>query len=59
MAITDIVGQTGDLQDFLIEIPTGNISYVPNDCLIDSGEAILCSEIPQVTGGGNIFIMSE
>lgn len=59
MAITDIVAQSGDLQDFVVEIPTGNASYLPNDVLIGTDESILCSEIPAVTGGGNIFIMSE
>lgn len=59
MAITDIVAQSGDLQDFVVEIPTGNASYVPSDSLIGTNEALLCSEIPAVTGGGNIFIMSE
>ena len=60
MAISNIVGQSGDLQDFIVEIPTGNISYVPSDTLIDSDESLLCSEIPAATGGGNnVFIMSE
>ncbi|MBP6858321.1 MAG: hypothetical protein KBC33_00605 [Candidatus Pacebacteria bacterium] len=60
MAITDILAQTGDGQDFLVEIPAGNPAFIPNDVLLGSNGAFLCSEIPAVTGGGsNIFIMSE
>ncbi len=61
MAITDIVAQSGDAQDFVVEIPTGNAAYIPADILIEDDGAILCTEIPEVTGGGggNIFIMSE
>jgi hypothetical protein len=61
MAINDIVGQSGDAQDFIVEIPTGNASYLPADILFETDGAMLCSEIPLVTGGGggNIFIMSE
>ncbi len=60
MAINDILGQEGDGQDYLIEIPAGNASYFPNDIVIGEAEALLCSEVPEVTGGGgNIFIMSE
>jgi hypothetical protein len=60
MAITDILAQPGDKQDFILEIPVGNASYVPNDILMGSENAFLCVEIPVVTGGGgNIFIMSE
>jgi hypothetical protein len=61
MAITDILAQPGDSQDFIVEIPAGNGSYVPNDVLVGSGNAFLCAEVPAVVGGGggNIFIMSE
>lgn len=60
MAINDIVGQSGDTQDFIVEIPAGDASYLPNDILLKTDEAILTSEIPEATGGGgNIFIMSE
>ena len=61
MAITDILAQSGDAQDFILEIPNGNSGYVPNDILIGDTDPITCSEIPLVTGGGgsNIFIMSE
>jgi hypothetical protein len=61
MAIVDIVGQSGDAQDFIVEIPAGNPAYVPNDALVETDGSLLCVEIPLVTGGGgsNIFIMSE
>lgn len=63
MAITDIVANSGDSQDFIVEIPAGNAGYVPNDILIESDGSLLCSEIPIVIdqggGGGSIFIMSE
>lgn len=60
MAITDILAQPGDGQDFIVEIPAGNGSYVSNDVLIGNEGAFLCAEVPAVTGGGgNIFIMSE
>jgi hypothetical protein len=62
MAMNDILAPIGDTQDFIVEIPTGNSGYVPNDILIGEDESILCSEIPVVIpggGGGNIFIMSE
>lgn len=57
MAIIDIVGQSGDAQDFILEIPTGNSSYTPTDILIEDDGSLLCIEIPET--GGNIFIMSE
>ncbi len=61
MAIIDIVGQSGDPQDFILEIPAGNAGYVPDDILTEEGGALLCVEVPEVVGGGggNIFIMSE
>ncbi|MCX6703565.1 MAG: hypothetical protein NTV02_02675 [Candidatus Zambryskibacteria bacterium] len=61
MAITDIVAQSGDAQDFIVEIPAGNAAFVPADALVETDGSILCVEIPLVTGGGggNIFIMSE
>ncbi len=59
MATNDILAQSGDGQDFIIEIPAGNSGYTPNDSLIGDNETVLLSEIPEVTGGGNIFIMSE
>jgi hypothetical protein len=62
MAILDILAQSGDVQDFILEIPTGNGAYVPNDILIESDGRLLCTETPLIVGGGgggNIFIMSE
>lgn len=60
MAITDIVAQSGDTQDFILEIPAGNAAYTPADSLVEADGALLCVEIPLVTGGGgNIFIISE
>lgn len=61
MAISDIVSTSGDNQDFIVEIPTGNIAYLPSDILSESDGSLLCIEIPVVenNGGGNIFIMSE
>lgn len=60
MAIIDIVGQSGDAQDFILEIPAGNAGYVPDDALIEDDGSLLCVEIPEVTGGGgNIFVISD
>lgn len=61
MAVNDILAQSGDSQDFVMEIPAGNGSNTPSDILIESDDALLVSEVPEVTGGGggNIFIMSE
>lgn len=62
MAINDIVTTEGDPQSFIVEIPAGNVAYIPNDVLIESDGALLCTEIPVIVdggGGGNIFIMSE
>lgn len=60
MAIVDILGQPGDGQDFIVELPVGNSGYTANDVLISEESALPCNEIPAVTGGGsNIFIMSE
>ena len=62
MASVDILAQTGDGQDFIVEIPAGNAGYVPSDILVGTGEDFLCTEITIVVaggGGGNIFIMSE
>jgi hypothetical protein len=60
MALNDILAQAGDGQDFVLERPAGNGSYVPTDILLESGGTTLIVEVPLVTGGGgNIFIMSE
>ncbi len=61
MAINDILAQSGDGQDFILEVPAGNAGYVPADILIEKDGSLLCVEVPEVVGGGggNIFIMSE
>ncbi len=60
MAIIDILAQSGDGQDFILEVPAGNAGYTPDDFLLGSNGAIFCSEVPAIVdGGGNIFIMSE
>jgi len=60
MAINDIVGMSGDGQDFVLEIPVGNAAYVPVDVLSETDGVLMLAEIPEVTGGGgSIFIMSE
>ena len=62
MAFIDIVAQTGDGQDFIVEIPAGNSSNRPEDILLGSGGVPLLAEIPVIvpgSGGGNIFIMSD
>lgn len=60
MAINDIVAASGDAQEFIVEIPVGNIAFIPEDVLIESDGSLLCTEIPPATNtGGNIFIMSE
>jgi len=61
MAILDILAQVGDGQDFVLEIPVGNASFLPSDILIETDGSVLCAEIPLIVvgGGGNIFIMSE
>lgn len=61
MAISDILAQSGDEQDFIIELPVGNSSYYPLDILVGENDVLLCNEVPIIenNGGGNIFIMSE
>jgi len=62
MAVNDILAQGGDAQDFIVELPAGNVAYYPADILTEDEDPFLCTEIPIVEvgeGGGNIFIMSE
>jgi hypothetical protein len=60
MALTDILAQVGDAQEFVVEIPAGNSSYTPPDVLLEASDTFWCVEIPTPSGGGgNIFIMSE
>ncbi len=59
MALTDINFQEGESVDFINEIPLGGLG-TPTDIIVeDSGSQTLLTEVPEVTGGGNIFIMSE
>lgn len=61
MALTDILAQPGDAQDFILEIPAGTLG-TPNDILLEAGSnAMVLSEVPVVTpgGGGNIFVLSD
>lgn len=58
MALTDVNFQEGEVQDFILEIPS--VVYVGDidDILIEpSGSQSLILEVP--VDGGNIFIMSE
>ncbi len=60
MALTDIHFQEGEGQDFLIEAPAHTYIGVLLDIVIEAlSIQYPVSEIPLVTGGGNIFIMSE
>jgi len=62
MALSDIVAQSGEGQDFILEIPTVVYTGSATDILVESnGSQFLLLETPLVTGGGggNIFIMSE
>ena len=59
MALTDINFQTGEGQDFIVEIPTGTL-FSPVDILFEpSSGQYLVMELVLTGGGGNIFIMSE
>jgi hypothetical protein len=60
MALTDINFQEGEGQDFLVEFPSVAYSGSVEDIAIEpeAPEAFLF-EIPEKSGGGNIFIMSE
>lgn len=61
MALTDINFQTGESQDFIVELPVGTL-YSPQDILVESsGGQFLVMELTFTGGGGggNIFIMSE
>ncbi len=59
MALTDVIFNGGEVQDFLVEIPTAVYSGSLEDVLMEeSGSQTLMCEIPEASGG-NIFIMSE
>jgi hypothetical protein len=61
MAISDILAQSGDGQDFIVELPAGDAGNLPVDILSETDGTLLCAETPEIVdgGGGNIFIMSE
>ncbi len=57
MALTDINFQEGEIQDFLLELPTATYSGVLTDILVEpGGNQFLLLEAPEL---GNVFIMSE
>lgn len=56
MALTDVNFQGGEVQDFLLELPTASYSGSVNDISVEaSGSQFLLLE----AGGTDIFIMSE
>ena len=58
MALTDVNFQTGEIQDYIVEIPSAGYAGEIDDINIEpSSTQYLVTEIPR--GGGNIFIMSE
>lgn len=60
MALTDVNFQSGEGQDFLIELPSAVYSGSLNDASIEGGGSqCLLLEVPAVEASGNIFIMSE
>ncbi len=60
MALTDIHFQEGEKQDFILEIPSAVYAGSLTDMLIESSSTQYpLLEVPEVTGGGSIFIMSE
>lgn len=61
MALTDINFQEGEIQDYLVELPSVVYAASLTDINIEADSAqYLVSEVPAVVGGGDsIFIMSE
>ncbi len=60
MALTDIHFQEGEKQDFILEIPSAVYSGSLTDILVEPRSTQYpVLEVPEVTGGGNIFIMSD
>ncbi len=58
MALTDVNFQDGEIQDYIVEIPSEAYAGSVDDITIESSSTqYLVTEIPR--GGGNIFIMSE
>ncbi len=56
MALTDIHFQEGEVQDFIIEIPSAIYSGLLTDILIEPSGSQYC--VVEVDGG-NIFIVGE
>jgi hypothetical protein len=56
MALTDIVFNQGEGQDFILELPVG-ILGTPLDLLVSDPNLGAILEAPEA--GGSIFIMSE
>lgn len=60
MALTDINFQEGEGQDFLAELPFVAYSGSVGDILVEpNSSSYSVNEVPEKSGGGNIFIMSE
>ncbi len=60
MALEDINYQEGEGQDFIVEIPSAIYAGSVTDIVTESSSTqYLLLEVPAVTGGGNVFIMSE
>jgi hypothetical protein len=55
--LTDINFQEGEIQDFILEVPTG-VLYAPLDIVFEGsgGQSFI---LETSLAGGNIFIMSE
>lgn len=58
MALTDIHFQQGDTQNFIVEIPL-DMLHAPTDILFETGSGQFLVMELRLSGGGNIFIMSE
>ncbi len=60
MALTDITAQTGEVQDFVVEVPSAVYAGTLTDTVVEAGGSqYAITEVPAASGGGNIFIMSE
>ena len=58
MALTDVNFQEGEVQDYLVELPTASYVGTIDDIVTESsGSQFLVMETE--SAGGNIFIMSE
>ncbi|MEK7552448.1 MAG: hypothetical protein AAB534_03470 [Patescibacteria group bacterium] len=57
MALTDVNFQEGEIQDFLLEVPTATYTGSVTDFLVESGGSqFMLLETPEID---NVFIMSE